>query len=158
MSAPESIYIRDNCSFCAPLRWGLTVFWRVAMTDTPWFAGLASALEADSIRLLDHRFSEPGVSQFSLSTLPSVTPLLLVQRLKGRLQYLVRESHPKAFQRNYALRSFGSATREAVESYVASQLQHHRMPDPRVQALLERFQIVNPDVDLCRSRSTSHGI
>src|SRR5207248_1140753 len=65
---------------------------------------------------------------------------------------------PKALQRNYALRSFGSATREAVEKYVGSQLNHHRMADPPVQALLARYQIHHPEVDLSQHRSTSHGV
>jgi len=33
-------------------------------------------------------------------------------------------------KRNYALRSFGPTTRDAVEKYVADQLGHHRMADP----------------------------
>jgi putative transposase len=158
MATLQPLYTRDNCSFCAPLRWGLTVFWRAPVTEAPWFGDLARALEGDGVRLLGHRFSEPHVSQFSLSTLPDVTPLLLVNRVKGRLQYLVRESLRKALQRNYALRSFGSATREAVERYVASQLDHHARADDRVQALLGRFQVVHPDVDLSRARATSHGL
>jgi REP element-mobilizing transposase RayT len=84
--------------------------------------------------------------------------MLLVNRVKGRLQYCVRQALPKALQRNYALRSFGSATRAAVESYVASQLDHHAMADPRAQALLERFQMADAEVDLSRPRSSAHGI
>jgi REP element-mobilizing transposase RayT len=158
MAAPIPIYTHDNCSFCAPLRWGLTVFWRLPLTDAPWLAELALALEPDGIRLLGHRLSEPTVSQFSLSTLPHVTPKLLVNRVKGRLQYCVRHTRPKALQRNYALRSFGSATRQAIDSYIASQLDHHPMADSRAQALLERFQIARADVDLSQPRSAAHGI
>jgi REP element-mobilizing transposase RayT len=158
MAALQPLYTRDNCSFCAPLQWGLTVFWREAITDTPWLADLGRALEPDGVRLLGHHLAEPCVSQFALSSLPSVTPLLLVNRVKGRLQHVVRQSQPKALQRNYALRSFGSATRAAVEGYVAAQLEHHRMADERVQALLERFQIAHPEVDLSQPRTTSHGI
>jgi hypothetical protein len=111
MATLQPIYTRDNCSFCAPLRWGLTVFWRAPIAGTPWLANLTSALEPDGIRILGHRLSEPRVSQFSLSTLPCVTPMLMVNRVKGRLQYCVRQTLPKALQRNYALRSFGAATR-----------------------------------------------
>ena len=91
MGALQPLYTADNCQFSAPLRWGLTVFWRAATND--------------------------------------------VNRVKGRLQYLVRQSQPKALQRNYALRSFGAATREAVEKYVGSQLAHHRMADHRVEPM-----------------------
>jgi REP element-mobilizing transposase RayT len=158
MAHLQPLYTLNNCSVCAPLQWGLTVFWREAMTDAPWFAELARALEADGIRLLGHHVREPRVTQFSLSTLPHVTPLLLVNRVKGRLQYLIRNTRPKALQRNYALRSIGSATRPAIEAYVASQLAHHVMADDRVQATLERFQIVHLEVDLSRPRVTSHGV
>jgi REP element-mobilizing transposase RayT len=158
MAALEPLYTRDNCSFCAPLQWGLTVFWREAVADTSWLADLGHALEPDGVRVLGHRLAEPCVSQFALSSLPSVTPLLLVNRVKGRLQYLVHHSRPKALQRNYALRSFGSATREAVEGYVAAQLDHHPMADPRVQALLERFQVRHPEVDLSQPRTMSHAV
>ena len=98
------------------------------------------------------------MSQFALSTLAETTPLHVVSRLKGRLQYLIRASVPKAFQRNYALRSFGPATRAAVEAYVAAQVTHHPRADPRVQVMLERHQIQHADVDLSRPRTTAHAI
>jgi REP element-mobilizing transposase RayT len=154
----QPIYTLDNCRFCAPLRWGLTIFWRAAPRDAAWFHELAASLEPDGIRLLGHRFAEPGTSQFALSTLPQVRPLLLVSRVKGRLQHLLRSPHPKALQRNYALRSFGPATREAVETYVGSQLDHHRMADSRTQAFLAPFQIHHAEIDLSQHRSTLHGI
>lgn len=158
MAAPQPLYTLDNCSFHAPLRWGLTVFWRETLTDAPWFEELARALETDMIRLLGHHFRAPRVSQFSLSTLPNVTPLFLVNRVKGRLQYLVRDAQPKALQRNYALRGIGSATRAAVEGYVASQLDHHAMADDRVQTTLERFRTTYPKIDLSQPRTKSHGV
>ena len=158
MGTLQPIYTSEKCPFAGPLRWGLTVFWRLPINDAGWCPDLRAALEADGIRLLGHRFSQPRTSQFSLSTLPQITPLLVVKHVKGRLQHLLRQSHPKPLQRNYALRSFGAATREAVEKYVAEQLGHHRMFDPRVEELLARFQIHHPDVDLSKHRSTAHGI
>jgi REP element-mobilizing transposase RayT len=158
MAALEPIYTRVNCSFCAPLRWGLTVFWRRPIVHTSWLNSLTEALEPDGIRLLGHRVTDAHVSQFSLSTLPHVAPKFLVNRVKGRLQYCVRQTLPRALRRNYALRSFGSATRTAIEEYVASQLNHHGMADPRAEAILERFQVANADVDLSQPRSTAHAI
>jgi hypothetical protein len=64
-----------------------------------------------------------------------------VQRIKGRLQYAVRDRFPKAWKSNYGIRSVGHVTRETVENYVASQLGHHQMADPRIQDRLQRFQI-----------------
>ncbi len=158
MANPEPIYSRENCSFSCPLEWGLTAFWREPIRRDDWFSGLAAATEADGIRLLGHRFEEPLISQFAVSSQPHVTPALILQRVKGRLQYAVRDERPKALKGNYALRSVGRVTREVIESYVASQLDHHRMADPRVQELLERFQIHRPDVDLSQPRRTSSGI
>jgi len=158
MAAPEPLYTSANCSFCGPLRWGLTVFWRTPIAEASWLTDLTRAVEADGLRILGHRFQEPGVSQFSVSTLAYTAPLLVVQRIKGRLQHLVRKSIPRPFQRNYALRSFGPATRAAVEGYIASQLQKDPMADARTQAVLEGFQINSAEVDLSRARGTAHAI
>ena len=154
----QPVYTLDNTTFCGPLRWGLTVFWRTSIAEAPWLADLTLALELDGLRLLGHRFQQPGVSQFSLSTLARTAPHFLVQRVKGRLQHLVRSSHPKAFQRNYALRSFGPANRAAIEDYVAAQFKGHPMADPRVQSTLERVQIECPEIDLSKPRGTAHAI
>lgn len=95
------IYTRDTCRFSCPLQWGLTVFWRKAQPDDGWHLDLAAAVEPDGVRLLSHRFSEPDISQFAVSTQAQVSPLLVVQRVKGRLQYLLRQRLPKAFHGNY---------------------------------------------------------
>ena len=134
---PNPIYTRENCSFACPLQWGLTVFWRTPPARDDWFAPLDTALASDGIRLLGHRFESPDVSQFAISTQPQVTPLLIVQRVKGRLQHLVRDEWPKAFRGNYSLRSFGKTTREAVENYVAGQVDHHPMADPRGNEVMQ---------------------
>lgn len=158
MSNPQPFYTRDNCRFSCPLQWGLTVFWRQAEPDDGWFQELAAATESDGIRLLKHHFREPAISQFAISTQPHVSPLLVVQRVKGRLQYLVRHRRPRAFRGNYAIRSVGHVTRQGVEAYVADQLGHHRMADPRIQARFAQYQIERPDVDLSQPQKTSHGI
>ncbi len=158
MPNPTPIYTADNCTFTGPLRWGLTVFWRTPIADSAWLGNLRQALEADGIRLLSHRLKDGRISQFALSTLAGIAPMFIVNRVKGRLQYLVRQARPKAFQRNYALRSFGPATRVAVERYVAEQVTHHPPADERVEALLQRFQIVHPEVDLSKPRPTAHAI
>lgn len=158
MSSPTPLYTRDNCTFSCPLQWGLSAFWRTPETDSSWLSDLTAANEVDGIRLLGHRFESPGISQFAASTLPNVPPLLVVQRVKGRLQHMVRTRLPKAFRGNYAIRSIGHVTRETIERYVADQLGHHRMADPRVQSRLARFQIERPEVDLSQPQRTSHGL
>ena len=121
-----------------------------------WLADLQRAVEPDGVRILTHQFAKPGVSQFLVSTRPETAPERLVWSVKGRLQHLVRREYPKAFQRNYGLRSVGSATREAVEGYVRSQVGHHPMADPRVQETLQAVQIDNGGVDLSEPRQNAH--
>lgn len=158
MDQSVPIYTRTNCRFTGPNQWGLSVFWREPEPDAGWFQSLAAATEPDGIRLLGHRFANPSLSQLSVSTLADIAPVFIVQRIKGRLQHLIRARRPKAFRGNYCIRSFGEVSREVVEQYVASQLDHHQMADERVNQALAKYQIVNPDVDLSQPRFTSHGM
>ncbi|WP_397568393.1 hypothetical protein [Schlesneria sp. T3-172] len=95
--------------------------------------------------------------QLFLSTRPEVAPPSIVKSVKGRLQHLLRETTPKAFRRKFLLAAIGNAKREVVEAYVASQLDHHRMADDRVQNALQQFQLAFPEVDLSQRQTTAHG-
>ena len=154
----DPVYTTDVCRFSCPLQWGLTVFWREDMPPDDWLPVLSTALEPDGIRVLGHRHESSTVSQFMLSTLPQVSPSTIVQRVKGRLQYCVRDQRPKALRGNFALRSVGNETRAVVERYVAKQVEHHPIADPRVVARLERLQIAIPEVDLREPQRTSQGL
>ena len=77
-----------------------------------------------------------------------MVPELIPARVEGRLQHLLRATVPKAFQRDYALRSIGSTKREKLEKFVAGQVDHHPMAAPRVHERLQRYQINQPDIDL----------
>ena len=158
MSAPAPIYTSANCRAAYQLNWVLSIFWREKAASDGWLDQLKDATAADGVRILQHRFEQPCVSQFLVSTEPLVAPSALVRCVKGRLQYLVRHERPKAFRRNFGLRSVGSATREAVERYVESQLGRHRMAAARVQDRLERFQIRRDEVDLAKPRQTAHAL
>ena len=152
------IYTQDNCRPAYQLNWSLSVFWHQDISAAGWFDDLRAATEPDGVRVLQHRFAAERMSQFLVSTKPNVSPHDLVRSVKGRLQYLVRGDRPKAFQRNYSLRSVGSVTRETVENYVRSQPGRHQMADRNVQAIIDRNQICNPNVDLSRSREGDHAI
>jgi REP element-mobilizing transposase RayT len=66
----------------------------------------------------------------------------------------VRQQFPKAFSRNYGLVSVGSARRDLIEHYVETQLNHHRMADPRVQtALFEQQFVGNSELSIPRMNS-----
>jgi hypothetical protein len=158
MSDISPIYTKENCRFSAPLQWSLSIFWKEPELFDEWKTQLAVDLEPDGIRILSHHFTDSQTSQFAISTLPHVAPTTIVQRAKGRLYHLIRGRKPKPFKGNVSVRSIGNATRESVENYVADQLGHHKMADPRVQARLEQYQIVREEVDLSQMQKTSHGV
>jgi REP element-mobilizing transposase RayT len=158
MPALSPIYTLDNCRPAYQLNWSLSIFWHQPPSAAQWLKALQAATEPDGVRVLEHRFVEDRMSQFLVSTKPAVSPHALVRTVKGRLQYLVRGERPKAFQRNYCLRSVGSVTREGVEKYVGAQAGHHSMADPRVQAMFQRNQFCNRHVDLSRPREGDHAI
>ena len=154
----EPIYTAENCTFSFPLQWGLTIFWLQDQNSTEWLDALRESLEPDGIRVLSHRFLNPKTSQFAISTKPHVPPSRIVQRVKGRLQYLVRDTQPKPFRRNFAIRSFGSEERSVVEGYVSQQTDHHPYADPKFQEFLESLQIHDSAVNLSQPMKTSHGL
>src|SRR5262245_28438104 len=153
----DPIYSAENVRLAYELRWSAAIFWTQPVPTTSWLEALQSATEADGVRILEHRVTKPNVSQFLISTKPHVSPAVCLRSVKGRLQYLVRAELPKAFRRNYSIRSLGGANQAAIERYVASQREHHPMADPRVDALLVRYQFAADDVNLGRPRLSSHG-
>lgn len=154
---PDPIYVPANCHAAYQLNWALTVFWNKNAPANDWLTALQAATEPDGIRILSHRMDRPDVSFFFVSTKPHVQPQLVPARIKGRLQHLLG-SGPSPFQRNYALRSIGAATRETIDQYLATQLEHHPLADPRVQAELAQYQVHQAQVDLSGWRRTSHAL
>jgi len=158
MSTPAAIYMFDNCNAAFQLNWALALFWHDPPDDCGWLAEIQAATEPDSVRILKHDLIKPCVSQFLVSTQPEVAPERIVWSVKGRLQHALQRQRPKAFRRNYGLRSIGSATRDAVEHYVRSQVAHHPMADLRVQDMLREIQIHDPAVDLRLPRQNAHAV
>jgi REP element-mobilizing transposase RayT len=152
------LYTADNCNPAYQLDWSYSLFWHSAPASLDWFRELQALCELDHIRLLQHEFKPPSVSQFLVSTQPQVAPRLITQRVKGRLQHLIRSALPNAFRRNYSLRSIGSTRRQKLDRYLASQLDHHPMADPRVQLRLPEYQIHHPEIDLSQPQQTLHAI
>ena len=155
---PNPIYTAANVHLAYELRWSVSVFWKCAapISDS-WLSPLQAATEPDGVRILEHRFAKDKISQFLISTKPHVAPSQCVRSVKGRLQHLLRDTLPKAFCRNYSISSVGNGNRNAVEDYVANQLQHHRWADPRIETMLAPYQFVDSRADLGRTRSSSHG-
>jgi hypothetical protein len=126
MPIPRPIYSVENCKAHYELYWSLSVFWLdQALPITGWLDDLRPATDRDGVRILEHRVNDRNVRQFLLSTRPQVAPAAAIRSIKGRLQYIIRDHRPKAFHRNYSIVSVGSAKREIVEHYVATQLGHH---------------------------------
>jgi len=154
---PRPIYTPENCSSSAyQLNWSYTLFWHTRPANESWLDDLKAMNEKDHIRILQHQFKDPNISQFLISTGPAVVPLIIAQRVKGRLQRILSDTVPNAFQRNYSLRSIGSTRREKLENYLSGQLEHHPMADSTVQEQLKHYQFRNPDVDLSHPQTTSH--
>ncbi len=153
------IYTHANCSPAYQLNWGLTLFWNSCQKSDDWLPALKEAVEVDGVRILKHGFSDSDsrVSQFFLSTTPAVAPVQFVRSVKGRLQHLVRQAQPKAFQRNYAFRSIGAVRREVVDRYVAGQIEHHPAADPLFEERLRKLQIQRPEIDLASARRNAYG-
>ena len=155
---PEPLYTAENCKPSFQLLWTLALFWNAPAPDaSTWLDHVKEIVEPDGVRILEHHQRSPTVSQFLLSTKPSVTPADAIRSVKGRLQHHVRRDLPRAFQRNYSIKSVGEVKGEVVEQYVRSQLDHHVMADARVQETLASLQFVQPGVDLTETRRSSHG-
>lgn len=152
----QPIYTRHNCKVAFQLNWSLSIFWRNGIDNDGWLDVLKQQTESDGVRLLEHRFPRPQHSLFLLSTKPHVAPSEAARSVKGRLQYILRRSRPKAFQRNYSIRSLGSTRREKLDEYLAQQVAHHPIADDRVRKRFEAYQIYQPDVDLSRARFGAH--
>lgn len=155
--SPEAIYTPENINVAYQLDWSLTIFWRKAQWADDWFEPLQQAVERDGIRLLRHRFSDAQISLFLVSTKPDLAPASIPRRVKGRLQHLLRQTVQHPFQRNYDLQSVGSTTREKLENYLGSQLEHHPEMDRKFHWALEDLQVIRPDIDLSQPRFTAHG-
>jgi REP element-mobilizing transposase RayT len=154
---PSPLYTPDNCKFSYQLYWSLTLFWNGPAPSDEWLPLLKSATEADGVRVIQHRRGRGDCSLFLISTRPEIRPSDIAWSVKGRLQHLLHEQRPHAFQRNYDLRSVGSTNGQKTESYIASQLRQHPPVDARLLDQFSNLQIVQPEIDLLKPRFTAHG-
>jgi REP element-mobilizing transposase RayT len=154
----KPIYTTDNCKFAYQLCWSLTLFWEGQIpSNADWLVDLQAATEPDGVRILRHRFAGAESSLFLVSTHPDLQPSRIPWSVKGRLQHLLRDQLPVAFQRNYDLRSVGSTKGEKVLGYVASQIERHHLDETPSAIPFKDLQIVDPAIDLMQPRFTAHG-
>jgi len=154
----KPIYTSENCKPSFKLYGTLAIFWKdEPISAEHWLDDLKPATEKDGARILEYRIKNEITSQFLISGRPELSPSGIIRSVKGRLQHCIRAQVPKAFKGNYSIKSIGSAKLDAVQQYLDSQLDHHRMADPIVQSKPSKYQINNPNVDLKSARYSSHG-
>ena len=153
----EPVYTSENVKPAWQLIYSLTVFWKTSPGTDSWLVELSAQVEADGLRILEHRFRDGLTSMFLISTTPDVGPVRIPARIKGRLQHLLRFTIPQPFQRNYDLVSIGSTRGDKTEEYVGSQVQRHMADDAELCSMFRDLQIVIPDVDLLKTRYVRRG-
>ncbi len=158
MSTIERVYIESNCNFAYQLRWGLTIFWQKSVDEKHWFEALVEHLAPQGIRILSWRWKRANVSQFSLSTVPIVSPSCIIEQVRECLQSICERISPSSLRTRFAIRSFGTQERKIVEAYVAKQPSHHPMASASAQELFESLVFKDTKVDLSISRNANGGI
>ncbi len=151
-------YDPQRLSVAYQLRWSLSIFPTVPLDpEIDWVEALSQACEPDGIRILEVALSDKNVLSLLISTKPFVVPKTIVQRVKGRLQHLLKQKQIVGWQRNFRLTAVGDANARAVDGYIASQLGHHFMASPVSQRNLEALQWVDPSLDLTKCVNSAHG-
>ena len=118
---------------------------------------LAAKWEDDGIRKLEYQWS-PELIQYTVSVKPHVAPVFLAARMKGRLQYALRQSGtPVDFSRKHSVRSLGDARSVDVEQYIRNQVRAAQYADSRTTRSLSQFAIENRGVDLSVPTVTNSG-
>ena len=158
MSSVAPVYTRENCVLAYQLFWELVVYWRFYVYDATWLSLLKQETGAQGLQVLKHRFLNPGVSRFEVSTTPDISPRGLAEIVRGQLQNLVRDQFRQALKPDYRLQSIGTATREEVEGNVESQLDQLQIDDVKARESFRRFQIVRRDADLSVPQRSPHAI
>ncbi len=126
-------------------------------TPLDWISELSTHCEPDGIRLLEASVSNSGTLFLLLSTQPLIKPSYLVQRVKGRLKYLLRDRGGIQWRRNFRLSTVGDANAETVDRYIANQLEHHKMASTAGHSILADAAWRDPNVDVSKPITSSHG-
>jgi REP element-mobilizing transposase RayT len=158
---PEPIYVRDDLNPAYQLRYDWTG-WPSNGTlprepDPDVFVDLAAKWEDDDIRLLEQGWTHDEV-HLCVSVKPSVAPVDAAARLKGRLQHALRKNEtPVKFSRKLSIRTVGETKTDTVQSYIEAQVANAGLADPRFEAFLEQFTVVDETVDLSEPTATDSG-
>src|SRR5258708_3579062 len=112
---PEPLYRSANLRPAYQLRYGWTGWPSNSVFSPDRLAqvlpDIAPEWEKDGLRLLESSLT-PEKIQLTLSTTPQVSPVMLANRVKGRLQHHCRQKGiPIDFSRKLAVRSIGDPRR-----------------------------------------------
>lgn len=160
MSTPQPLYDVANATPAYYLRYSWSG-WPKGGTfkqcPSELLTTVGKGLETNGIKLLEHRWTS-GLLQVTVSTLATVSPVVLAQRIKGRLDHSIRDAKLLLpFSRKLAVRSLGENRRVDVEQYIQQQVSKERFADPNFERKLKSFTIVNSDVDLSKPTSSARG-
>jgi len=158
---PHPLYTAHNLHPAYQLRYGWTGWPSKGafppLPPEPFLKQLSEKWEEDNLRLLEHAWT-PGSISLTFSARPEMSPVRLAALAKGRLQHALRlAGKPVLFSRKVSVRSIGHSTREAIETYIRTQLKREVMADPRYEADLRKQAINDPKVDLSRPARTHSG-
>jgi REP element-mobilizing transposase RayT len=160
MTAPQPLYDINNANPAYHLRYSWTGWpsgGPFATCPSDLLDTLDDGFQKDGLRLLEHRWT-PELVQLLLSASPTISPMKLAQRVKGRLDHALRQAKlTLSFSRKLAVRSLGENRRVDVERYIQEQIPHEQFADPNFERKLKSFSIVNADVDLAKPTASARG-
>ncbi len=118
---------------------------------------LEEGFQKDGICLLDHDWTTEVV-QLTLSASPTVSPAMLAQRVKGRLDHAIRGAQLMLpFSRKLAVRSLGENRQVDVEQFIQAQVRCERFADTGLEQRLKSYTVVNSNVDLVTPTTSARG-
>jgi REP element-mobilizing transposase RayT len=133
---------------------------RFPTTPPPdFFGSLAEAYTLDGLELESRSWS-PERIQLTFRAGPSIAPIQVSQRAKGRLDHALRSSPADtavSFSRKVAVRAIGHNRNAVVDAYIRDQLEHADLADPSYRELLASVAVNNPALDLSEAAHSSHG-
>ena len=157
---PQPLYDINNANPAYHLRYSWTGWptgGHFATCPSELLDTLVEGFQKDGLRLLEHRWM-PELVQLMLSATPSVSPTILAQRVKGRLDHALRQANVMlSFSRKLAVRTLGENRRVDVERYIRDQVRSERFADPNFERKLKSFTVVNSDVDLAEPTASARG-
>ncbi len=154
----SQMYSFDIATVAYQLRWSLAIFPTGPIPQPSlWIAELSKACEADGIRILEATISPNHSLMLMLSTQPDVIPTAIVQRVKGRLQHLLRDRGSISWRRNFRLSAIGDANARTADNYVADQSKHHPMPSSTSQQNFTELAWYDKSLDITQPVTSSHG-